>query len=162
MPASRFSEDLPHIDVAPPCLGSITRPSWHRSVRRRATPRDPRGQHLVIKPEGSHAYPSTRAHCLRSALIFVTCVATAREQKVSRPGDYRGYSSAHYDGHELASRYVQVAAMARGCCGHLPAANAGRSPGGQVPDSLDAHTLQPPRHAGRPHGANYPARRCSS
>ena len=65
--------------------------------------------------------------------IFTTSVATAREQKVSRPGEYRGYSSAHFDGHELTSRYVQVRDGTRLAVDIFRPANAGRVAAGRFP-----------------------------
>ncbi|HEY6125034.1 MAG TPA: CocE/NonD family hydrolase [Steroidobacteraceae bacterium] len=41
-------------------------------------------------------------------LALFTAVASAAEPRVSRPGEYRGYSEAVFDGHQLSSRYVQV------------------------------------------------------
>ena len=46
---------------------------------------------------------------LIAMLVFATFAATAAaEPKVSRPGEYRGYSSARFDGHQLTSQYVAV------------------------------------------------------
>ena len=38
----------------------------------------------------------------------LTMAAPAAEPKVSKPGDYSGYSSATFDGHQLTSQYVSV------------------------------------------------------
>ena len=46
---------------------------------------------------------------LLTVCMFVTFItARAEEPKVSRPGEYRGYTSASYDGHQLTSQYVAV------------------------------------------------------
>ena len=37
-----------------------------------------------------------------------TAAAAAEEPKISRPGEYRGYTRATYDGHQLTSRYIKV------------------------------------------------------
>ena len=95
---------------------------------------------------------------LASALIFTTCVATAREQKVSRPGDYRGYSSAHYDGHELTSRYVQVRDGTRVAVDIFRPANAGRVAAGRFP-IVWMHTPYNRRNTqGGLTAANYPGK----
>jgi predicted acyl esterase len=50
---------------------------------------------------------------LRSTLMLLVFAglafgAAAREPKISKPGEYRGYSAARYDGYELTSQYVSV------------------------------------------------------
>ncbi len=42
------------------------------------------------------------------ATLFATGTAGAADPQVSRPGEYRGYSTAGFDGHALSSRYVKV------------------------------------------------------
>ena len=53
----------------------------------------------------------TRTH-LRIATLFVLSAlaagATAEQPRISKPGEYRGYSTASYDGHQLTSQYVTV------------------------------------------------------
>ena len=48
---------------------------------------------------------------LASTALVSTTMAGASvgaDPKVSRPGEYRGYAAAEYDGHELTSQYVKV------------------------------------------------------
>jgi predicted acyl esterase len=42
------------------------------------------------------------------AMLSVSSTACAGGPRVSKPGDYRGYSPVRFDGHELSSRYVAV------------------------------------------------------
>jgi uncharacterized protein len=41
-------------------------------------------------------------------LILSTAAVFAADERVSRPGEYRGFANADFDGHELTSRYVAV------------------------------------------------------
>jgi len=53
----------------------------------------------------------TRMRFRAAALLVLSAVAasaSAEQPRVSRPGEYRGYSSASYDGHQLTSQYVTV------------------------------------------------------
>ena len=43
-----------------------------------------------------------------SALLILPGASAAAESRVSKPGEYRGYSAARFDGHELISRHVAV------------------------------------------------------
>jgi uncharacterized protein len=43
-----------------------------------------------------------------ASLVGIAAAQTSSAEKVSRPGEYRGYSSAQFDGHELTSQYVAV------------------------------------------------------
>src|SRR6187455_3264344 len=133
-PASNSAKTL-HTSTSPRrAWASTTRKSWHRSASTpRNAARSSRATTLVIKPEGISMHIRYACALLASALIFTTSVATAREQKVSRPGDYRGYSSAHYDGHELTSRYVQVRDGTRIAVDIFRPANAGRVAPGRFP-----------------------------
>ena len=45
---------------------------------------------------------------ITALVLAVSAAAPASEPKVSRPGQYSGYTSAQYDGHQLTSRYVAV------------------------------------------------------
>src|SRR6187549_1955647 len=51
---------------------------------------------------------------LTTRLSLIACMflvfdgASADEPKVSRPGEYRGYSAVRFDGYQLTSRYVAV------------------------------------------------------
>jgi len=52
-----------------------------------------------------------RTHFRVAALLVLSSLgasASAEPARVSRPGEYRGYSSASYDGHQLTSQYVTV------------------------------------------------------
>lgn len=42
------------------------------------------------------------------ALMVTTSLCHGAEERVSRPGDYRGYASAIFNGHDLSSRYVAM------------------------------------------------------
>jgi predicted acyl esterase len=56
-------------------------------------------------------YPmNRRLQFALAALAALTSVAghSATQEKVSRPGDYRGYTEARFDGHQLSSQYVEV------------------------------------------------------
>jgi predicted acyl esterase len=48
------------------------------------------------------------ACALAATLAGTLNAADAVDAKVSRPGEYRGYATASFDGHELTSRYVSV------------------------------------------------------
>jgi predicted acyl esterase len=45
---------------------------------------------------------------LTSCMFATFAAASADEARVSRPGEYRGYAEARYEGHQLTSRYVAV------------------------------------------------------
>ena len=51
-----------------------------------------------------------RSHFLSMMLISGLALhfAHAEESRISRPGEYQGYTAAQFDGHELTSRYVKV------------------------------------------------------
>ena len=52
--------------------------------------------------------PSRIARALFASAVIATMSAAAASDKVSRPGEYRGYTAAAFDGHELTSQYVKV------------------------------------------------------
>src|SRR6478736_3436641 len=45
---------------------------------------------------------------LSACLLAHLTTASADQPRVSRPGEYRGYAEASYDGYQLTSRYVAV------------------------------------------------------
>lgn len=49
-----------------------------------------------------------RIACALFLMMFAMIPARSAEARISRPGEYQGYSPAKFDGHELTSRYVQV------------------------------------------------------
>ncbi len=51
--------------------------------------------------------PITRL-CLIACMFLTFDIASADEPRISRPGEYRGYSEARFDGYQLSSRYVAV------------------------------------------------------
>ena len=67
-----------------------------------------------------------------SALVTVSA-AHAGDAKVSRPGEYRGYSAAEFDGHELTSRYVEVRDGTRLAVDIFRPTKAGRVARGRFP-----------------------------
>jgi len=52
--------------------------------------------------------PLTTRLSLIACMFLVFDGASADEPKVSRPGEYRGYSAVRFDGYQLTSRYVAV------------------------------------------------------
>jgi predicted acyl esterase len=52
--------------------------------------------------------PSRLARALFVSALLATMSAGHASEKVSRPGEYRGYTEAAFDGHELTSQYVKV------------------------------------------------------
>jgi predicted acyl esterase len=52
--------------------------------------------------------PSTFRFSLIACMFVSLTTAAADEPKVSRPGEYRGYAIAQFDGYQLSSRYVPV------------------------------------------------------
>ena len=75
----------------------------------------------------------TRAAFALAALAFVTVAAVAAAPKVSRPGEYRGYSTPGFDGHQLSSRYVQVRDGTRLAVDIFQPTNAGQVAEGRFP-----------------------------
>ena len=72
------------------------------------------------------------------ALLMPLFAATAGaagtgEEKVSRPGEYRGYSPALYDGYDLTSRYVQARDGTRLAVDIFRPAKDGRAASGKFP-----------------------------
>ena len=75
-----------------------------------------------------------RIACALFLSIFgMLTVASGDEVKVSRPGEYRGYSPAVFDGHELTSSYVKVRDGTRLAVDVFRPANKGRVAKGKFP-----------------------------
>ena len=73
----------------------------------------------------------------RLALLLVAATvvsaASAAEPRVSRPGEYRGYAAADYDGHELTSQYVPMRDGTRLAVDVFRPTRAGRLANGRFP-----------------------------
>jgi predicted acyl esterase len=73
----------------------------------------------------------------RLALLLVAAsvltAASAAEPRVSRPGEYRGYAAADYDGHELTSLYVPMRDGTRLAVDVFRPTRAGRAADGRFP-----------------------------
>ncbi len=94
---------------------------------------------------------------LRCSLRVVTPPPRTPPTKVSRPGEYRGYAAAQFDGHELTSQYVAVRDGTRLAIDMFrPDPAAARVADGQTSRRLDAHAVQPARHAGWSHRRQLP------
>ena len=73
------------------------------------------------------------ACALFMSTLGMLAVASADENKVSRPGEYRGYSPAVFDGHELTSSYVKVRDGTRLAVDVFRPATQGRAAKGKFP-----------------------------
>jgi predicted acyl esterase len=73
----------------------------------------------------------------RLALLLLAACAmnaiSAAEPRVSRPGEYRGYAVAEYDGHELTSQYVPMRDGTRLAVDVFRPTRAGRVADGRLP-----------------------------
>lgn len=75
-----------------------------------------------------------RLACALSVCLVMPILGTARAaEKVSRPGEYQGYSPARYDGHALTSRYVRMRDGTRLAVDIFSPADKGRAARGRFP-----------------------------
>ena len=101
--------------------------------------------------------PSLVCTLLVSALLTISA-AQAGDARVSRPGEYRGYSTADFDGHELSSRYVRVRDGTRLAVDIFRPTKAGRVARGKFP-VVWMHTPYNRRETqGGLTAANYPGK----
>ena len=49
-----------------------------------------------------------RAYCIAAFIVLLTAVSAPAQEKVSRPGQYSGYSKKIFDGWARSSQYVTV------------------------------------------------------
>ncbi len=92
------------------------------------------------------------------ALTLMSGIAAAEDAKVSRPGEYRGFATASYDGHELTSQYVKMRDGTRLAVDVIRPTSAGRAVKGKFP-IVWMHTPYNRRDtAGGLTAANYPGK----
>jgi predicted acyl esterase len=77
-----------------------------------------------------------RMHCKSVATLVLAsfiCPSLAAEPKVSKPGQYAGYTSAQYDGYQLSSQYVAVRDGTRLAVDVFLPTRAGKAASGKLP-----------------------------